>query len=164
VKTVFLGPPKSGFSLWSSPRENLGKQFAHKRVPPRQLARNDIFGIALSSNSTISTFKFNQPQKQISFNVTGPSAIISYCNITIPKTLLKDNPWTIIINTLPITNYTKTENNTHVSLYFTYVHSGINQILIQGTWVVPEFPSTLLLSIAFAMLVVTLFNRKFLKN
>ena len=136
----------------------------HTKEYPQGNWQGTIYSVALSSNSTISTFKFNQPQKQISFNVTGPSAIISYCNITIPKTLLKDNPWTIIINTLPITNYTKTENNTHVSLYFTYVHSGINQILIQGTWVVPEVPSTLLLSIAFAMLDVTLFNRKFLKN
>jgi len=120
-----------------------------------------IYPVALSSNSTISTFKFNQLQKQISFDATGASDSIGYCNVTIPKTLLKDSPWTIAINNLPIADHTKTENDTHTSLYFTYTHASTSHIIIRGTSVVPEFPSipTLPIFIILAMLLV-LFARK----
>jgi len=120
-----------------------------------------IYPVALSSNSTISTFKFNQLQKQISFDATGASDSIGYCNVTIPKTLLKDSPWTIIINNLPIADHTKTENDTHTYLYFTYMHANTSHIIIRGTSVVPEFPSipTLPIFIILIMLLV-LFARK----
>jgi len=103
------------------------------------------YPVALSSNSTISGFRFNQLQKQISFNITGSSGTTGYCNVTIPKSLLKDDPWTITINGLPKTDYTKTENNTHTSLYFTYTHVSTLHIIIQGTSVIPEFPPSLIL-------------------
>ena len=125
-----------------------------------------IYPVALSSNSTISTFKFNQLQKQISFDATGASDSTGYCNITIPKTLLKDSPWTITINNLPTTDHTKTENDTHTSLYFTYTHASTSHIIIRGTSVVPEFPSisTLPIFIILTVLLVLFPRKKNLTN
>ncbi|MCJ7468889.1 hypothetical protein MUO74_00095, partial [Candidatus Bathyarchaeota archaeon] len=73
------------------------------------------------------------------FNVTGPTATTGYCNITIPKSLLKDSPWKIVFNGTDITAESFiAENETHSSIYFTYNHS-ISNVQIMGTWVVPEF-------------------------
>jgi parallel beta-helix repeat protein len=120
------------------------------------------YPVALFSNSTISTFRFNQPQKQISFDVIGTYTSIGYCNVTIPKTLLRDSPWTITINNLPITDYTKTENGTHTSLYFTYTHASTNHIIVRGTSVVPGFPSAtiLLLSMILSTLTTVLVKKR----
>jgi parallel beta-helix repeat protein len=98
-----------------------------------------IYPVGLSSNSTISGFRFNQLQKQISFNLTGSSGATGYCNVTIPKALLADSQWTITINGVPKTDYTKTENVTHTILYFTYTHASTSHVIIQGTSVIPEF-------------------------
>jgi parallel beta-helix repeat protein len=123
--------------------------------------QGEIYQVALSSNSTISTFKFNQPQKQISFDVTGTSDSIGYCNVTIPKTLLRDSPWIITINDLPKTDYTEAENDTHTFLYFTYTHASTLHVTIQGTSVIPEFPSSLILPLfMMATLIATILLKK----
>jgi len=100
------------------------------------------FWVAILSNSIIENFNFSQPLKQISFNVTGSPGTSGFCNITIPKSLLGANethPWQVLLDGNPI-SYTKVENATHTSIYFTYTHSA-QTVKIIGTWVVPEFPS-----------------------
>jgi parallel beta-helix repeat protein len=119
-----------------------------------------IYPVALSSNSTISAFKFNQSEMQISFNLTGLSGTTGYCNVTIPKTLLSDNPWTITIDGVP-TDYVKTENETHTFLYFTYTHASTLHVTIKGTSVIPEFPSSLILPLfMMATLIATILLKK----
>ena len=49
---------------------------------------NTTHSIIALSNSTINSFDFDVPQKQIYFNVTGPSITTGYCYVTIPKELL----------------------------------------------------------------------------
>jgi parallel beta-helix repeat protein len=122
-----------------------------------------IYPVLVSSNSTISGFKFNQPQMRISFNLTGPSGTTGYCNVTIPKALLRDNLWNITIDGMPKTDYVKTENDTHTFVYFTHTHASTFQIVIQGTSVIPEFPSViiLLLFMALSVLAVVFAERKF---
>ena len=102
-----------------------------------------IYLVALTTNSTISTFKFNQPKMQISFYVTGQPNTVGYCNVTIPKTLLTDNPWTITIDYAPKTNYIKTENGTHTFLYFTFTQTGKSHIVIQGSSGIKKSPSNI---------------------
>ncbi len=63
----------------------------------------------------------------------------------IPNDLLSDNPWTITIDDVPKADYTKTDNGTQAFIYFTYTQASISYIIIEGTWVVPEFPSFLIL-------------------
>jgi len=98
------------------------------------------YPVLILSNSTVSNFTFNQSEAKISFNLTGPSGAKGFCNVTIPKNLLRDNPWTITVNGVPITDFSKTENDTHSFIYFTYTHTSTLQVTIQGTWVIPEFP------------------------
>lgn len=104
-----------------------------------------FYPVAVEGNSTVSAFRFVQAEKKIAFNVTGPTATTGYCNITIPKSLLRDSPWKIVLNGTDITAKSFiAENETHSSIYFTYNHS-ISNVQIMGTWVVPEFsPQTML--------------------
>jgi len=104
------------------------------------------FIVSVESNSTVNNFAFNQPDKEISFNVTGEAVTIGFCNVTIPKALLYGEPWTVLIDGAPVPA-TITENATHCSLYFTYTHS-THTIQIIGTWVIaPPPPPTYNLTI-----------------
>lgn len=121
----------------------------------------NAYPVTLLSNSTISLFRFVQSEKKITFTVRGPPDTRGYCNITIPKTLLQDNPWKIMLNTTNITPQAViTENQTHTTIHFTYNHSASN-VQIIGTWVIPEFPphTTLILSLALT-LTIALLKRK----
>jgi hypothetical protein len=106
----------------------------------------ETFIVSVESNSTVSNFAFNQPDKEISFNVTGPDGTIGFCNVTIPKALLYAEPWTVLIDGAPMPP-TITENETHSCLYFTYTHS-THKIEIIGTWVIPPPPPPLSISIS----------------
>jgi len=79
--------------------------------------------IVTESNSSIfSHLNFTRDIKEISFSVAGPEGTIGFCNVTIPKQLLYGDPWTVLIDGLPV-DFTQTENATHSMLYFTYTHS-----------------------------------------
>jgi hypothetical protein len=95
----------------------------------------ETFIVSVESNSTVTDFAFSQPDKEISFDVTGSADIIGFCNVTIPKALLY-GPWVVLIDgasVLPM----MTENATHGCLYFTYTHS-THAIQIIGTWVIGQ--------------------------
>jgi len=96
------------------------------------------FNVAIESSSTVSDFYFRKEAMEISFNVTGPSGTLGFCNVTIPMDLMK-GPWLILVGIVE-TSYNQSSNGTHTFLYFTYTHTTHN-IKIRGTWVVPEFPS-----------------------
>lgn len=83
--------------------------------------------VTVLSNSTIASFNFDQFLARISFNATGSEGTLGFCNVTIPKNLLNvsESPskiWTIAIDGV-FTSFTKIENATHTSLYFTYAHT-----------------------------------------
>jgi parallel beta-helix repeat protein len=119
-----------------------------------------IYPVALSSNSTISAFRFDQPQKQISLEVSGASGTMGFCNVAIPKTLLGDNPWTITIDNVPKTDYAEMENSTHTFLYFTYIHVDASHVIIKGTSAIPEFPSFIALLLLMTLIMVTIVFEK----
>ena len=118
-----------------------------------------IHWVSMSVNSTVSMFKFNQPQKQISFKVTGPSDTIGLCNITIPRELL-DGYFSVIIDNIPRA-YAIYQTDTHTSIYFAYEHTTHN-IQILATKVIPEFSSFLILQtfMVATLLAVTVSRRK----
>ncbi|MFQ5999643.1 MAG: hypothetical protein ACE5J6_02575, partial [Candidatus Bathyarchaeia archaeon] len=118
---------------------------------------------ALLGNSTVSGFYFSQPSKEIGFYVTGLLNVTGFCNVTIPKNLLRDNPWTVKAdnNAVP---FIPSGNATHSFLYFTYNHSAF-KIQIIGTWVVPEFPTAIFLSLFIIVtLVVAVLGKRGKKN
>jgi len=103
------------------------------------------YTVVTTSNSTVGPVQFNQPQMEISFTVTGAIGTTGFVNVTIPKDLMKGEPWLVLVDGIE-TSYQKSENTTHTFLYFTYSHNtGVVQI--RGTWVIPEFPTLTILLI-----------------
>jgi len=121
-----------------------------------------VYFVRTLSNSTVSDFFFNGPALQIGLNVSGLLGTEGFCNVTIPKNLLQGDPWTITIDDTPITYSIQTENDTHAFLYFTYTHPSAVQVIIQGTWIIPEFPSLIILPLFMiaTLLAVTIFRRR----
>jgi hypothetical protein len=100
------------------------------------------YEIVAISNSSLSNFGFNQPEKQISFNASGIRGSSGHCKVWIPKTLL-EGPFKVLIDSQQITP-TETDNTTHSLIDFTYTHHS-DAIKIVGTTVIPEFPTFLVL-------------------
>jgi len=116
------------------------------------------------SNSTIANFNFNHSLQLISFNVTGGSATIGYCNVSIPKKLMwcdTLNQWDVSVENSSINNLTITEDTTYTFLYFTYNHS-THEVIIKAAFVIPEFPSAIILPIFMltTLLTVIILRRK----
>lgn len=119
------------------------------------------FNVTMTSNSTISNFDFNESLKQISFNVTGPTGKAGCCNVTIPQELLQGEPWTIHVNNTDCTTLCNIAgNSTHTFIYIPYTCS-TNTIQIKGTWVIPEFPSAIILLL---LMIPTMFAAAFVKS
>jgi len=80
--------------------------------------------------------------------------------VTIPKALLKGEPWTVKLNGTDWA-FISTSNDTHSFIYFTYTHTSIFKVTIQGTWAIPEFSSTtILLTFILNTLTATILLRK----
>ena len=119
-----------------------------------------IYPVELSSNSTISEFRFNQPQTQISFNVSGTSGTVGFCNISIPKALLSDNPWNISVAGQPLQKFAQADNSTHSILHFTYNFSDTSHISIQGTLAIPELSHTTIVAVLIATLLAVIICKR----
>jgi parallel beta-helix repeat protein len=105
------------------------------------------YSVSVQSNSTVTHFIFNQALAQISFNVSGISGAWGFCNITIPKALMT-GPWTYTFqgDVTNIDAYEK-DNETHTFINLQYKHASTFQVIIKASWVIPEYPSTTILTI-----------------
>ena len=106
-----------------------------------------IYYVNVYSNCTTFNPIFNDTKKMISFDVASQSGTIGFCNVTIPKELLRDNitnPWKVMLNTTEI-EFIATVNGTHSFVYFKVIDSGTYTIEILGAEVIPEFSSFLIL-------------------
>jgi parallel beta-helix repeat protein len=113
---------------------------------------NQAFAASIVSNSTVSTFTFDQADKKIAFDVTGPANSTGYVNMSIPVRLLS-GPWTILLDGADATSKTRiNENQTYTTIYLNYNHSA-HSVQVIGTKVIPEYPaaSPFLLLILLAM-------------
>jgi outer membrane protein assembly factor BamB len=82
--------------------------------------------------------------KKLSYTLEGIDGTIGMSNITIPNQML-GGPYIITVDGgLPQYSAPPVDNGTHTSLYFTYIHS-THTIEIEGSTVIPEFPSLLVL-------------------
>jgi hypothetical protein len=81
--------------------------------------------------------------------------------VTIPKSLLWfEDGWTIHVDGEPITEYMVIPDGNYAYLYFTYNHS-TKTVLIQGTHVIPEFPSAMILPLFMVLtLLAVVFAKK----
>jgi len=147
--------------VFASDNELDQEEFALAAIRFNAVWEEVSYPVFISTNSTVSNFAFNQNQATVSFNIKGATSSRGYCNVTIPKTLLKGEPWTVMLNG---TNWSfvATENGTHSFIYFNYTHTSTNGVIIKGTWVIPEFPSTIILLplMLVTFLAVILLKRK----
>jgi len=114
------------------------------------------YNIDVVSNSTVSDFYFNPSPDlpSINFNVTGESGTSGFCRVTIPKELLwVEDGWTVYVGDELITDYALIPDQSYTYLYFTYGHS-TKTVRIIGTHVIPEFPSTIILTMFLVITVV----------
>jgi len=113
-------------------------------------------------NATVASFIFTQPEKRISFNVTGPSGAVSFCNVTIPKVLLNASSgnWTVSLNPENPTEFLVGENATHTHIYFMISLNSTCKVTIVGTDVIPEFPIGLLFPIFIIVTLIAIFFAK----
>lgn len=115
----------------------------------------ETYHVTTICNSSISAFQFNQEERILSFNVTGPDFTVGFCRITIPKALINET-YTVLVDgeqvdvkVLPVSN------STHAFLYFTYIHSTHEVVII------PEFPPTLILILfMITTLIVIIITKK----
>lgn len=120
------------------------------------------YNVNVVSNSTVSGFQFNPSEGALlRFNVTGEDGTSGFCRVTIPKDLLwVEDGWTIFVGGEPITDYTIIPDENYTYLYFTYNHS-TKTVEIQGTHVIPEFPSTIILPLfILTTLILTILLKK----
>jgi len=131
-----------------------------QRLPQTSIFNTTIGGnsypIIVVSNSSLFNFGFSESQKSISFNVSGETGTVGFCNVTFPFQLL-GGPYVGLIDGTQQTGIV-TSNSTHTSFYFTYPQSG-HSIDVVGATVAPEFPTiianTLVLSAMALMLLFT---------
>jgi parallel beta-helix repeat protein len=121
------------------------------------------YSVSIFSNSTVSDFNFDQIAMKLSFDVTGESGTSGYSNVTIPKSLLTGSPWIIKIDNT-IIDFDETTNDTHTFLYFTYTHESPLQVTIEGTWVIQEFPSAIILPLFTIFSLVTVVSIRLKKR
>lgn len=94
---------------------------------------NISYIVTFHSSSIVTHFNFDQSYGKISFYVSGISGTDGYCNITLPKVLLKDPPRiSIVIDDVPASNITQTENTDQISIHFIYMQANTHHIIISG--------------------------------
>ena len=98
--------------------------------------------------------------KKISYTLEGIDSTTGMSNITIPNAML-GGPYIVTVDGgLPQYSAPPIDNGTHTSLFFTYLHS-VHTVEIEGTTVIPETPSVLVLPLfAIATLLVAIFYKK----
>ena len=98
------------------------------------------YPVSIVTNSTISNFTFNQSLKEINFNVTGLDGTLGFCNLTLPNTLVQDlwqGTFTVLVDGEEPIQMNIWTDETHTHVYFTYVHSEHEVVII------PEFQAFL---------------------
>jgi len=118
-----------------------------------------------ASNSTISSFEFNDESRLVNFNVTGLNTTTGFCRTAIPRGLLWCGylpDWIVRVNdTLVLFRVQEYDDYTY--LYFTYSHSE-SKVEIIGTEVIPELlfrdVASLLLTLLMLTVVVAVHARQ----
>jgi parallel beta-helix repeat protein len=108
-----------------------------------------VYAVTTWCNSTVAGFSFSQPNKHLSFNVTGPANSTGVCNVTVPLSLMWGY-FSILIDNVPQA-YAIYQNATHTSIYFTVLFQSTRRVRVLSTGVVPENPLLALISVFVAL-------------
>ena len=113
------------------------------------------FFVEIGTFANIENFEFNQPTKEIRFNVNESNQFIT---TVIPLELLW-GPYVVFLDDKKVLFQDYKNNGTHVWINMKPDIAG--EISIIGTTVVPEFPIIAPLAIGFLMIMIMPFVRKF---
>jgi len=122
----------------------------------------ETYPIDITTNSTILGEPILNPtEMKINFKAAGytdyPNGSTFYWNVSIPKSLLRGEPWTVTLNGKDI-SYITTSNETHTFIYFNhtfpYTYIVTFEISIKGKWIVPELPSTAILTMLMTIIAI----------
>jgi len=116
---------------------------------------NQEFDVEMQTFADIENFKFDQPTKEISFDVKDSN---QYITTIIPLELLW-GPYVVSLDDEKILFQDYENNGTHV--WINMKPNAIGKISIIGTTVVPEFPIIAPLAIGFLMIMMVPLIRKF---
>lgn len=125
------------------------------------VADSQTFNITVVTNSTIPTqsFNFSQGEKKISFNVTGLSGTAGFCNITIPRTLMDCtnlDEWVIFANGTDISSICIKNRDADYTYICTPYNHSVQPIVVKGTWVIPEFPTAIIMPLFMIATLMTI--------
>ena len=112
------------------------------------------FTVGIRTLTDVSSFKFSQPTKSITFDITKEYPLIT---AIIPLELLWE-PYDVYINTNQTENAEFYNNGTHTWLGFRPETPGTIQVI--GTTVVPEFPLFVPLVVGISLVLVLQFRNK----
>jgi len=91
-----------------------------------------MHAVTVLSDSTIAGFDFSlAPLRWISFKSTGPPGTVGFCNVTVPKALLRGHLLVLVDDGL--TGFSLSENETHRCVYFAYTYSTRNIRIMEYT-------------------------------
>ena len=113
------------------------------------------FSVEIGTFANIDNFEFNQPTKEISFDVNDSN---EFFTIVIPLELLW-GPYAILHDEKIIQFQDHKNNGTHVWINMRPDTAG--ETIITGTTVIPEFPIIAPLAIGFLVIMIMPFVRKF---
>jgi hypothetical protein len=123
--------------LASEYQNKSGELIFYKEFETEQFPTNASYSIDVTTNSTISSFSFNETEKSISFNVTGPNDSKGFCIAATPKDVAEDlwqSNFTVFFDGEQWTSFESWTCAENTYIYINYIHSE-HQILI-----IPEFP------------------------
>jgi hypothetical protein len=123
---------------------------------------SETYTIDITTNSTIlGEPVLNATGMEINFKAAGytdfPNGSTYFWNFSIPKSLLRGEPWTVTMDGKSVPHIS-TSNETHTFIYFNYTYPYTyivtSEISIKGTWIVPELPSTAILTLLMLTTVI----------
>jgi len=125
------------------------QQFAATPYAVSVMASEDEIVLPINSSSNVSDFGFNGQTKQISFKVFEDDNIGV---VMLPISRAIEGPYTLTIDGDVMTNYeiinNQTSNETSIKISY---NQGTHDITIAGTNIIPEFPTSLVNVIIFAV-------------
>ena len=116
--------------------------------------------LPINSSSNVTDFRFNEPMKQILFKVSGEDENGGIVMFPISRAL--EGPYTVTVDGNVMTNFEIINNQTSSESNIKISYSeGIHDIIIVGTNVIPEFPTSVvgILILALAIGLIMTFSR-----
>jgi outer membrane protein assembly factor BamB len=155
---VFPGPAVADGVVYAASRDGKIYAFMGSLQTYDVPWESQVYQVTILSNSSLLDFQFSQPDKTVSFSIVGPKGMPSFCNVTIPKSLL-DDQWTVKVDTQD-TSPIITHDDSNTYIYVSYTHTSTSAITITGTTGVPEYSTaTIMALLLVVMLLATLIGK-----